>query len=34
MRAHYGQRYLFSPPVAPDRLQALLQDPGALAVVA
>jgi diguanylate cyclase (GGDEF)-like protein/PAS domain S-box-containing protein len=34
MRAHYGQGYLFSPPVAPERLQALLQDPGALAVVA
>jgi diguanylate cyclase (GGDEF)-like protein/PAS domain S-box-containing protein len=34
MRAHYGQGYLFSPPVAPERLRDLLQDPGALAVAA
>jgi EAL domain-containing protein (putative c-di-GMP-specific phosphodiesterase class I) len=31
MRASYGQGYLFSPPVAPDRMWALLQDPGVLA---
>jgi diguanylate cyclase (GGDEF)-like protein/PAS domain S-box-containing protein len=34
MRAHYGQGYLFSPPVHPDRFRVLLQDPGALAVAA
>jgi EAL domain-containing protein (putative c-di-GMP-specific phosphodiesterase class I) len=34
MGARYGQGYLFSPPVAPERLLALLQDPGALAVAA
>lgn len=34
MRAQYGQGYLFSPPVAPERLLMLLQDPGALAVAA
>jgi len=31
MRASYGQGYLFSPPVAPDRMWALLQDPDVLA---
>ncbi len=34
MRAHYGQGYLFSRPVAPDRIWALLQDPDAIAVAA
>ena len=34
MRAAQGQGYLFSPPVAPDRLWELLQDPAALAVAA
>ncbi len=34
MRAHYGQGYLFSRPVAPDRFWALLQDPGALTLAA
>jgi diguanylate cyclase (GGDEF)-like protein/PAS domain S-box-containing protein len=34
MRAQYGQGYLFSPPVAPERLLMLLQDPGALAAAA
>ena len=34
MRARYGQGYLFSPAVAPERLLALLQDPGAFAVAA
>jgi two-component system CheB/CheR fusion protein len=34
MRAHYGQGYLFSPPVAPERVWALLQEPGALALAA
>ncbi|MGH2881474.1 MAG: EAL domain-containing protein, partial [Solirubrobacteraceae bacterium] len=34
MRAHYGQGYLFSPPVAPDRFRVLLQNPGALAAAA
>jgi EAL domain-containing protein (putative c-di-GMP-specific phosphodiesterase class I) len=34
MRAHYGQGYLFSPPVAPDRVSVLLQDPDALAAAA
>ncbi len=34
MRAHYGQGYLFSRPVAPERLFALLQDPDALAAAA
>jgi diguanylate cyclase (GGDEF)-like protein/PAS domain S-box-containing protein len=34
MRAHYGQGYLFSPPVAPERVWALLQEPGALAPAA
>jgi diguanylate cyclase (GGDEF)-like protein/PAS domain S-box-containing protein len=34
MRAHYGQGYLFSPPVAADRVWALLQDPAALTVAA
>jgi diguanylate cyclase (GGDEF)-like protein/PAS domain S-box-containing protein len=32
MRARYGQGYLFSAAVAPERLMALLQDPGSLAV--
>jgi diguanylate cyclase (GGDEF)-like protein/PAS domain S-box-containing protein len=34
MRAHYGQGYLFSRPVAPERLFSLLQDPDALAAAA
>jgi diguanylate cyclase (GGDEF)-like protein/PAS domain S-box-containing protein len=34
MRAHYGQGYLFSPPVAPERFWDLLQDPDALALAA
>jgi EAL domain-containing protein (putative c-di-GMP-specific phosphodiesterase class I) len=34
MRARYGQGYLFSPPVAPERFWALLQDPDALALAA
>ena len=34
MRAAQGQGYLFSPPVDPDRLWELLQDPVALAVAA
>ncbi|HET6866116.1 MAG TPA: EAL domain-containing protein [Solirubrobacteraceae bacterium] len=34
MRAHYGQGYLYSRPVAPGRLLSLLQDPDALAVAA
>ena len=34
MRAHYGQGYLFSRPVAPERIWALLQDPDGLAVAA
>jgi EAL domain-containing protein (putative c-di-GMP-specific phosphodiesterase class I) len=32
MRAHYGQGYLFSRPVSPDRMWDLLQDPDVLAV--
>jgi diguanylate cyclase (GGDEF)-like protein len=32
MRARYGQGYLFSPPVAPDRFWALLEDPDALTI--
>jgi EAL domain-containing protein (putative c-di-GMP-specific phosphodiesterase class I) len=32
MRAHYGQGYLFSRPMAPERLRDLLEDPDALAV--
>jgi diguanylate cyclase (GGDEF)-like protein/PAS domain S-box-containing protein len=31
MRAHYGQGYLFSRPVAPEQMFALLQDPDVLA---
>jgi diguanylate cyclase (GGDEF)-like protein/PAS domain S-box-containing protein len=34
MRARYGQGYLFSPPVAPERFWALLEDPDALAIPA
>ncbi|MGN6871892.1 MAG: putative bifunctional diguanylate cyclase/phosphodiesterase [Solirubrobacteraceae bacterium] len=34
MRAHYGQGYLFSPPVAPDRFWALVQDSKALPAAA
>jgi EAL domain-containing protein (putative c-di-GMP-specific phosphodiesterase class I) len=34
MRARHGQGYLFSRPVAPDRLWALLQDPAGLAAAA
>jgi diguanylate cyclase (GGDEF)-like protein/PAS domain S-box-containing protein len=34
MRAHYGQGYLFSRPVAPQQMFALLQDPDALAAAA
>jgi diguanylate cyclase (GGDEF)-like protein/PAS domain S-box-containing protein len=34
MRARYGQGYLFSPPVAPDRFWALLEDPDALTLAA
>jgi EAL domain-containing protein (putative c-di-GMP-specific phosphodiesterase class I) len=28
MNARYGQGYLFSRPLAPERMLALLQDPG------
>jgi diguanylate cyclase (GGDEF)-like protein/PAS domain S-box-containing protein len=34
MRASHGQGYLFSRPVAPDRMGALLQDPDVLAAAA
>ncbi len=34
MRASHGQGYLFSRPVAPDQMWALLQDPDALAAAA
>ena len=34
MRASYGQGYLFSRPVAPEAMFALLQDPAALAAAA
>jgi EAL domain-containing protein (putative c-di-GMP-specific phosphodiesterase class I) len=34
MRAHYGQGYLFSRPVASEQMFALLQDPDALAAAA
>ena len=34
MRASHGQGYLFSRPVAPERMLALLQDPGVLTVAA
>jgi EAL domain-containing protein (putative c-di-GMP-specific phosphodiesterase class I) len=34
MRGHYGQGYLFSPPLPPERLWDLLQEPGALAFAA
>jgi diguanylate cyclase (GGDEF)-like protein/PAS domain S-box-containing protein len=34
MRAHYGQGYLFSRPVAPEQMFAVLQDPDVLAAAA
>jgi EAL domain-containing protein (putative c-di-GMP-specific phosphodiesterase class I) len=34
MRAHYGQGYLFSRPVPPEQMFAVLQDPDVLAAAA